>query len=355
MRLSKSLSIGLLLLTGISACTTEKEKATLTESVGELTEIVVIYDQKGSTDAFKREIEEVFGTPINGLPASVSEPQFRIMFTDESFFKGYFKKHHNIFILLHPDNLDALKVTYGEANKSKIEEIMENDDALGFEKTNVWATPQRVFYVTASSAKKLVKKVKGRADELRLIAEENEKETAVARVFDKSISKDVFYQNLMSSKGFGVRKPESYRVAVDNDEFLWLRKDIEDTEFGIFIYTSQFTSRDQFGLDSIIALRTKYTKKYVPGEIENNYMGISPHILPDTAAINFKGHYAVKTTGWWRVVPDEFMAGPFISYSVYDERLRRIIVVEGFFYGPDEKKAKPLRELETIINSLDIK
>ena len=52
---------------------------------------------------------------------------------------------------------------------------------------------------------------------------------------------------------------------------------------------------------------------------------------------------------------NDFMAGPFVSYAVYDEERQQLVVVEGFVYGPTRKKAVPMREVEMIINSLKIK
>ena len=61
----------------------------------------------------------------------------------------------------------------------------------------------------------------------------------------------------------------------------------------------------------------------------------------------------MQTKGWWKVKGD-WMGGPFVSYAVYDKTKQRIIVADGFVYGPNKVKAKALREVEMILNSLYI-
>jgi hypothetical protein len=49
------------------------------------------------------------------------------------------------------------------------------------------------------------------------------------------------------------------------------------------------------------------------------------------------------------------MGGPFISYSLYDDVKKRIIIAEGFSYSPSTKKRDFVFELEAILKTLEIK
>ncbi len=61
----------------------------------------------------------------------------------------------------------------------------------------------------------------------------------------------------------------------------------------------------------------------------------------------------METRGVWNVVGD-FMAGPFLSYTVVDERHGRLITLEGYVYAPNKPKRDYLRQMEAILYSLEI-
>jgi hypothetical protein len=62
---------------------------------------------------------------------------------------------------------------------------------------------------------------------------------------------------------------------------------------------------------------------------------------------------AFETRGKWEV-KDDFMAGPFLNYTVIDEKNDRLVVFEGFTYAPSVSKRAFLFELEAIAKSMKI-
>lgn len=346
------LFLGITLL--FTACSLEEEDAkdSLPSATGELSQVVVIYDQYHNNQEFEDQVAEVFGKAIDGLPPP-PEAKFSTIVTDETHFKGYFKYHHNVFILLTEDNLEGMEKTYGAKNKDKIKEIINKPDALGFTRTDLWSNNQSVFYITAKDHKSLLAKMQERSEELIEIASEHERRTGARMTFNQTVKADTFYQKTLKERGYALRLPGSYRVAINNYDFVWLRKEASKYDYGIFLYEVPYVSQEQFKVDSIISLRTRYTKKYVPGEVEGSYMAVSDSLRPVVKEVNFNDRYAVNARGWWNVKGD-WMGGPFVSYLVYDEKNARIVVAEGFVYGPNKPKARPLREIEIILNSLHI-
>lgn len=284
-----------------------------------------------------------------------SEPRFKVIFADQSYFEGYFQEHHNIFVCLTEDNLEDLSSIYGPENKEKVKEIISNNKALGYNKTDVWAKNQNVFYITAKSHDSLLVKLKQRSGELMSQANKNEVSTGVHKVLTIPTSRDSIYLDWMGRKGFALRKPNSYRVAIDNEEFLWLRKNTDKHDYGLMVHYEPYTSEDQFSLEQVIERRNEITQTYIPGEVEGSFMVVDPRLEPHFEEINFNGKYAVVMKGWWRVKNDLGIAGPFVSYSIYDKKSEMIVTVEGYVYGPNESKAKALREIEVILQSLVIK
>ena len=57
--------------------------------------------------------------------------------------------------------------------------------------------------------------------------------------------------------------------------------------------------------------------------------------------------------GLWRT-EKAFMGGPFLSYTVLDEKRNRIITAEGFVFAPSLDKRNYVRELQAIIQTVEI-
>jgi hypothetical protein len=66
------------------------------------------------------------------------------------------------------------------------------------------------------------------------------------------------------------------------------------------------------------------------------------------------GNNTYETKGTWQMKND-FMSGPFISYAIFDNAHKRILVLEGFCYAPSKEKRDLMFELESIIKSIQIK
>ena len=115
-----------------------------------------------------------------------------------------------------------------------------------------------------------------------------------------------------------------------------------------------YTSKNQLTTEGLIEIRNTFTKQYVPGELPGSYMKYSSVIKPSREEYNLAGKLAIEIRGWWDVAGD-FMGGPSVLKAVVDEKKNRIVFAEGFLFFPNEDKARSLRELELILNTLTVK
>ena len=123
----------------------------------------------------------------------------------------------------------------------------------------------------------------------------------------------------------------------------------------ILVYSVPLT--DEFDLDArnnIIIHRNNIGKKHIPGSKEGMYMITEAAFTPITLDANVASKKAYETRGKWEMKND-FMAGPFLNYTVVDKENNRLIVVEGFTYAPSVNKRDFVFELEAIAKSLVIK
>ena len=95
-------------------------------------------------------------------------------------------------------------------------------------------------------------------------------------------------------------------------------------------------------------------KQYIPGPSNGSYMKTDQEYFPPESRVigDFATDYAVKTAGLW-MLENDFMGGPFLSYSFVDPKNQELITLCGYVYQPNKKKRDLLRQLEAIMYSVD--
>jgi hypothetical protein len=159
----------------------------------------------------------------------------------------------------------------------------------------------------------------------------------------------------MVEKKFGVYLPfpEGFYLAKESPDFMWLRHKVkkakQDVELGIMLYSADYKDTVVFNPRHILQWRNLMTIEHIPGPSPLSFMKVArDHIPPvfDTIT-DFPSGYAVETRGLWEVEND-FMGGPFISYTFLDKAGRKVITMDGYIYNPNENKKNLLRQLESI-------
>jgi hypothetical protein len=81
--------------------------------------------------------------------------------------------------------------------------------------------------------------------------------------------------------------------------------------------------------------------------IDEEYIPASMRQVDD-----FPLNYALETRGLWKVEND-FMGGPFVSYSFLSPKDSQIYTIIGYVYNPNKKKRDLLRQMESMIYSIE--
>jgi hypothetical protein len=338
-----------------SACNFIKEQggeAKLPESVGDFGELVIVGD-KQSTEILNEGIKHVYGMEVPGI-APPYEPLYKVRYTDETYFKGFFQKHVTIVMLLHKGNIDIFASYFNKSAIDKIKNKIENGESGMVGVDNVWAKPQKVNFVYSSNANALKDWMIKNAELLRNSAIKTETKIGISKIFGSRIYTDSFYVNHFNRNGYGIPKAPSFRIAANRPDFIWLRKNGKKYDYGIYIYDETYTNKNQLTEAYIYELRNKMTKKYIHGTLDSTYVTIEPLLKPVSKVISFNSMYAIETRGWWKLEHD-YMGGPFVLYTIYDEKSGKIITLEGNVFAPNEPKVAYLRELEVILHALKIK
>lgn len=298
-----------------------------TSSTGGINEILVITDAPGQWEGeIGDTLRKQFTQDMVLLP--VAEPQFSVVnLSEASLGKAIFKKHHNIFII----NIDS---SLKEANVDV--------------KKNLWATPQIIVAVNAPNQHECMvslEQVKENAFDLFLENERNRISTSYGNQFKNN----VISGDLIKHFNIEMNIPKGYDVAKIDSNNAWIRKETAANSMNIIVMSKPYVSLDELNPTQIMQRRNQLTRTYIPGPTAGSYQTISDEYLePISREIDFHGWFAVEVRGLWKVEND-FMGGPFISYTFVDQKRNKLITIDAFLYGPKQKKAPLVRELEAIL------
>ena len=98
-------------------------------------------------------------------------------------------------------------------------------------------------------------------------------------------------------------------------------------------------------------MRDSVLRQHVPGSFLGSYMQTERRFGLSYRPIQCQDDYCGLLRGLWRVEGD-MMGGPFVSLARLDPSRRRMIVVEGFVYAPESKKANLIRRMEAALYTL---
>ena len=216
---------------------------------------------------------------------------------------------------------------------------------------NVWASPQRYVVISAP-------------DEASWIALFDKQKEIYQQWFDKvereriltvfRPTKDEAIAEAIAKRfGFTLTVPQGFYIAKDEANFMWLRKELERSSADIVIYQTPYRDTLQFETKALLSMRELAMGQNIPGPSEGSYMGTETDIVPPvvTTAFDFPAGYAKEMRGMWKVY-NNYMGGPFVSYTFADNRTGQLVTIEGFYYEPNQKKRNALLQLESIAYSL---
>ena len=316
------LAASLILATG---CKRGKE-AQKERSVGGTAEILVVTQTLEQWEGAQGDaIRDYFTQEQYGLPQP--EPLYKVTHVNASKFSDMFKKHKCILLVETDPGMVTPKIELGE---------------------DIWSAPQRYIKITAPDANSWVETFEKHKEAYKSMFDKTELKR-IMTILRPSTNTDIYK---MLDKKFGIKMsvPEGFFVAKDENDFVWLRKELDKSGTGLLIYSEDYTDTLQLELNSIVTKRDILTNKYIPGPTDGSYMTTEKEFVPPvtSSSMTFEAGYATEVRGMWCLVGD-YMAGPFISYTFVNPNTNKLITVEGYVYAPNQDKRNLLMQLQAII------
>ena len=296
----------------------------LPESSGNLNDLSVVIDNELWSGSIGETLRETLAAPLDGLPQD--EPLFSLKQIPAQVFTGFVR-----------NNREILKIEKGEAGVDIID--------------NAYARPQKVVVISGENIQEINKQIKENAGKIISTFKAQEIKENQRRI-GKSLNKN---HKLKENLGVDIKFSSAYRVAKDEENFFWIRKDIPTGYTNLLVYELPIEAikKEDSLISQIVKIRDSIGQKYIPGPTDGSYMvtekAYAPHLFE--TILDNKPTFEVR--GIWDV-KNAFMSGPFISYIIEDKVNNRYIVAEGFAYAPSVDKRDHLFELEAMIKSIKI-
>ncbi len=308
------------------ACTNRDGKVFIPNVSGKSGELLIVIEDELWKEETGKALRKVFMTEYPSLPQD--EPYFDITHIPTDAFTDLFKSHRNIVLIkINPDyNNDKIVV-----------------------KKEVWAKTQIYVEIQAKGRKNLEKMIVNNSEKLRnyfLSAELNRKTDYFKKYEEVSIRKKIEEKHKIS-----LVFPKGYEIYKEDTNFVWVHQETPRLHQGIIVYYKEYTDTANFNVNRLLDRRDSILKKYIPGSAKNSYMTTERRLPVATKVFMRNGNYTLEIRSLWKVVND-FMGGPFVSYTTLDKERNRLITVEGFLYAGKQDKRNFLWDLEAILNSL---
>lgn len=306
-------------------------------SSGKTLELMVVTTEGIYNGPTKTVIDSLFQTPQVAL--NQPEPRFDVVHITPSSFEGntMFQAHRNILILeIDPQGLNKVYL-----DKDK------------------WSVPQVVIRITACDRRSLDSMLLAKGE--RLLKEfYNQEYRRMDKIF--SATPDGKIINKIKEKyGFSLSIPDEFALAKMKGEsnFTWVLKQTKDFDLHLYIFDRPSKGPADFEEAKILDNIDTMLCRYVPGPREGSYPGVERRDFFYTRDVVLGDSIeAVETRGLWRTYND-FMGGPFVSYTFTLPGSGRVCTMMGCVYSPSQRnrmvmKRDLLMQLEGICRSIRV-
>lgn len=312
------------------SCTNEQQKEVLMPTVnGGLGEIIMIMPNGVRETPLDDFIDSVFKADYAGLPQP--EPLFDVYKVPPHGFTTTFQIHRNI-----------MKIDIDPSYQSTELKL----------KKDVWAKPQLYVQLSAPSAEACLAFLQTEYPKVLGVFHKAERKR-IEETYLKYVNTSA-NEYIRDNFGVNIRIPKSLQIEMKGDDFCWMGFMNRKKDIGLLVYSTPYTDKKQLTKDSLVAWRDSVLKKYVTSEIEGSHMQTDARLpVSFNRGRLIDSCFTTEIRGLW-MMKNDFMGGPFVSYTVVDTLRNQLVTAEGFMYAPNQKKRNDVRRLEALLKSMEL-
>lgn len=319
---------------------------------GDRSEVLVVMDSTKWESETADALRETFGEYIMTLPRP--EERFDLRFTDLVTQRDLdrAKRQRNV-IFAAPITEDSNVAGFIRNSLSEdIHERIARGQNFAFPLDDRWYRDQWTLFLSAPSDEELAENI--REDGRNL----------VSTLHDKTISrwKNYVYRggeqvektdSLWNNHGFKIRVQHDYNIGVDTTNFISLRRHLHDNDRWIWAWYKDDVDDTEFiDTDWIHNKRDSLNREFIRGSREESYVTTEFRRPVETESVNLNGYPAYETRGTWKMTND-LMGGPFLHYTIFDEDLNRVYMIEFAQFAPRYNKRRFIYQFEAIARTFE--
>ena len=253
-----------------------------------------------------------------------------------------------LFDVLRVTNQTFSRLARQHRNILKIEVDPAISDTLMGVQYDLTAAPQIVLTLQAHDDRLATAYLSNHREDILHVLEMTERNRSIeyARRFNEAFIES----RIRELFGVEMKIPKGYNIRNEQPDFLWVSYEYRAASQGFFIYSYPYEGKESLSLRSLVAARAKYASR-LPGPSDGSYMITAEAYEPDYTTFRLEGRLWVELRGFWDVAND-FMGGPFVSYTTVDTVNNRVFTIDCYVYSPKEHKRNYLRGLEHLLFSI---
>lgn len=263
-----------------------------------------------------------------------------------------FQNKKNIIIAAVQNSGSRTSDYINSITDSTVRKKLNEDPDFIIRKYDLWAKNQLVTILTAPSVQELEFKILKNKDKILYPYQKISDKRLYESLYRKRYERRDIQGKLLRDYGWMVYVQADFKLAKSKaeDNFVWFRRSPgSDMERWIFIHWIENATPEYLNIDSIKSIRNRITKKHYQTVDDRSYVIIAEDFFTWNE-VNFKERYAIFTQGLWDLNV-KGMGGPFVNYTFYDEKSKRIYMLDGSVYAPKFYKRNLIQQMDVMLQS----
>lgn len=319
---------------------------------GDRSEVLIVMDSTKWNSETASAIRDVFGEYMMTLPRP--EERFDLRFTDLRTQRDLdrAKRQRNV-IFAAPITEDSNVGSFIRNQLSEsIQESIAQGDHFSIPLEDRWYRDQWSMFLSAPSDEELAERIL------------EDRRQLVSTLHDRTIQRWQNYvyrsgeqvdksDSLWNNHGFKIRVQHDYNIGVDTTNFITMRRSLHDNDRWFWVwYKEDVENFDMVDTDWIHERRDSLNRKFIRGSREESYVTTEFRRAVETESVNLNGYPAYETRGTWRMTND-LMGGPFLHYTIFDEKLDRVYMIEFAQFAPRYSKRRFVYQFEAMARTFE--
>ncbi len=235
----------------------------------------------------------------------------------------------------------------------ELQKKLASDDNFIISKYNLWAKNQLVTVLSAANMQELEFKILKNKDNLLYAYQKISDKRLKESLYSTRYERKAIEGKLLRDYGWLIYVQADYKLAKNDsvNNFVWLRRSPgSEMERWIFVHWIDNATPEYLNADSIKAIRNRMTKQYYQVRDEDSAYVVLADSFYTTSEVNFNNRYALYTQGLWDL-NIKGMGGPFVNYTFYDEKSKRLYMLDGSIFAPKYYKRNLIQQIDIILQS----